>query len=161
MAGFFLTCLIKIQAISNQEHNTEIKRRFVLLKSFNNYIEANIVLKMLQDAGINCHLQDEHLNTIVHLPSGMQLMVFYSQAERAKEILHAVEEDFLRSVPCSKCGNYALEVKMVEVDVQPQLGSILSLFSRWFSDEGTMVKMKHYACAECGAVYEDLPVKTD
>lgn len=116
---------------------------------------------MLQDAGINCHLQDEHLNTIVHLPSGMQLMVFYSQADRAREILNSVEEDFLRSVPCSKCGKYTLKVKMVEVDVQPQLGSILTLFSRWFSDEGTIVNMKHYTCANCGAVYEDIPLQKE
>lgn len=116
---------------------------------------------MLQDDGINCHLQDEHLNTIVNLTSGMRLMVFYSQEERAKKILDKVEEDFLRSVPCSNCGNYSLAVKIVDVDMEPQLGSILSLFSRWFSDEGTMVKMKHYACSNCGTVFEDIPVKVE
>ncbi|MBA2500099.1 MAG: DUF2007 domain-containing protein [Chitinophagaceae bacterium] len=150
-----------IITISNQDHNTEIKKRFVPLKSFNNYIEANIVLKMLQDAGINCHLQDEHVNTIVNLSAGMRLMVFYSQEERARNILIEVENDFLRSVPCTNCGSKSLEVIMVDVDMEPHLGSILSLLSRWFSDEGTMVRMKHYACADCGTVFEDIPLKKE
>lgn len=155
----FLNLPDHIIAISNQDHNTDIKKRFVPLKSFNNYIEANIVLKMLQDAGINCHLQDEHVNTIVNLSAGMRLMVFYSQEERARNILNEVENDFLRTVPCTNCSSKSLEVKMVDVDMEQHLGSILSMLSRWFSDEGTMVKMKHYACSQCGSVYEDLPVK--
>lgn len=116
---------------------------------------------MLQDAGINCHLQDEHLNTIVNLTSGMRLMVFYSQEERARNILNEVENDFLRSIPCTNCGSKSLEVKMVDVDMEPQLGSILSILSRWFSDEGTMVSMKHYTCTTCGTVFEDIPLKVE
>jgi len=64
---------------------------FVHLRSFDNYINANIQLGRLQDEGINCHLQDEYTTTIDPLLSnaigGMKLMVYESQAQRAIKIL--------------------------------------------------------------------------
>lgn len=134
---------------------------FKRIKSFNNYIEANIVLKMLQDAGINCHLKDEHTITIVNLSAGMQLMVYHTQVERAIEIINDAEEQFLKSVACPNCGNRTLEMKMVSVDLKPQLGSFLSMLSKWLSKEGTMVNMKNYHCTHCNAVFEDIPVATE
>lgn len=68
---------------------------FVQLRSFDNYIYAHISMSMLQDAGINCHLQDEYMITLDPFLSpalgGMKLMVYPSQAERAAELLHAAD----------------------------------------------------------------------
>jgi hypothetical protein len=68
---------------------------FVQLRSFDNYISAHISLTMLQDAGINCHLQDEHIITLDPFLSpalgGMKLMVYPTQAERAVELLEEVD----------------------------------------------------------------------
>lgn len=68
---------------------------FVQLRSFDNYISAHISLSMLQDAGINCHLQDEYVITLDPFLSpalgGMKLMVYPSQAARAASLLDAVE----------------------------------------------------------------------
>jgi len=68
---------------------------FVQLRSFDNYINANIQLGMLQDKGINCHLQDEYIITIDPLLSpaigGMKLMVYETQAQRALKLLEEVE----------------------------------------------------------------------
>jgi hypothetical protein len=64
---------------------------FVQLRSFDNYISAHISLTMLQDAGINCHLTDEHIITLdPFLSPGMKLMVYPTQAERAVELLEQV-----------------------------------------------------------------------
>jgi DNA-directed RNA polymerase subunit RPC12/RpoP len=131
------------------------------IRSFNNYIEANIILNMLQDAGINCHLEDENTITIVNLSTGMRLMVYHTQVERAMEILKDTEDRFLKSVACPTCGHHSLEIKMVTVDLKPQLGRLLSLLSNWFSKEGTMVELKNYYCNNCGAHFEDIPVPTD
>ena len=69
---------------------------FVQLRSFDNYIYAHITLSMLQDAGINCHLQDEYMITLDPFLSpamgGMKLMVYPSQAQRAIELLAATEK---------------------------------------------------------------------
>jgi hypothetical protein len=69
---------------------------FIQVRSYDNYIYAHIVLSMLQDAGINCHLKDEHTITIDPFLSpalgGIKLMVAGSQLERALELLEQTEE---------------------------------------------------------------------
>ena len=64
---------------------------FIQVRSYDNYIYAHIVLSMLQDSGINCHLKDEYTITIDPLLSpalgGIKLMVAGSQLERALELL--------------------------------------------------------------------------
>lgn len=68
---------------------------FVQLRSFDNYISAHISMTMLQDAGINCHLKDEHVITLDPFLSpalgGMKLMVYPTQAERAVKLLEEAE----------------------------------------------------------------------
>ena len=68
---------------------------FVQLRSFDNYINANIQLGMLQEEGINCYLKDEYIITIDPLLSpaigGMKLMVYETQAQRAMKLLEEVE----------------------------------------------------------------------
>jgi len=70
---------------------------YVQLRSFDNYINANIQLGMLQDKGINCHLTDEYIITLDPLLSpaigGMKLMVHEAQAQRAKKLLEDVEQN--------------------------------------------------------------------
>jgi len=69
---------------------------FVQLRSFDNYVNANIQLGMLQEAGINCHLQDEYTITIDPLLNyaigGMKLMVYESQVPRALQLLASTDE---------------------------------------------------------------------
>jgi hypothetical protein len=68
---------------------------FIHLRSFDNYVNANIQLGMLMEEGINCHLQDEYTITIDPLLSnaigGMKLMVCESQASRALHLLEAAD----------------------------------------------------------------------
>jgi hypothetical protein len=68
---------------------------FVQLRAFDNYISAHISMTMLQDAGINCHLEDEHIITLDPFLSpalgGMKLMVYPTQAERAEALLLKAE----------------------------------------------------------------------
>jgi Putative prokaryotic signal transducing protein len=70
---------------------------FIHLRSFNNYVNANIQLGMLQEEGINCHLQDEYTITIDPLLSvaigGMKLMVFETQVPRAMKLLEAADQN--------------------------------------------------------------------
>jgi len=70
---------------------------YIQLRSFDNYINANIQLGMLQNEGINCHLQDEYIITLDPLLSpaigGMKLMVHVTQAQRAMKLLEDVEQN--------------------------------------------------------------------
>ena len=70
---------------------------FINLRSFDNYIHANIQLGMLQEEGINCHLQDEYTITLDPLlgPAigGMKLMVYETQVHRAIKLLEEGEKN--------------------------------------------------------------------
>ena len=65
------------------------------LCSFDNYISAHIVLGMLQEEGISCHLKDEYTITIDPLLSpaigGMKLMVHENQYNRAIELMDKIK----------------------------------------------------------------------
>lgn len=69
--------------------------KFVLLRSFDNYIPAHIALGRLKEEYINCYLQDEYSVTIDPFLSnaigGIKLMVAESQLERAKEVLQDLD----------------------------------------------------------------------
>ncbi|MDP4262455.1 MAG: DUF2007 domain-containing protein [Bacteroidota bacterium] len=69
--------------------------QFVVLQSYTNYIDANIIMGRLQEEGINCWLKDE--NTFIIAPVfssafAIKLMVAETQAERALDILKPAEE---------------------------------------------------------------------
>jgi len=65
--------------------------QFILLTTFDNYIEAHIALGRLKEEFINCYLKDEYTVTIDPLLSnaigGIKLMVAETQVERAVEVL--------------------------------------------------------------------------
>ena len=71
--------------------------KFIEICSFDNYVTANIVLGMLQESGINCHLKDEYTVTIDPFLSpalgGMKIMVYEEQYERAKGLINEVNEN--------------------------------------------------------------------
>jgi Putative prokaryotic signal transducing protein len=69
--------------------------QFTQVRSFDNYLLANMLLGRLEAENICCHLKDE--NTILADPllsnaiGGIKLMVYTSQLQRALEIIEAVE----------------------------------------------------------------------
>ena len=69
---------------------------FVLLCSYNNYIDAHITMGRLEQENIRCHLQDEYTVTIDPFLSnaigGIKLMVPAVQVERALQILRGEDK---------------------------------------------------------------------
>ena len=69
---------------------------FVLLCSYNNYIDAHITMGRLELENIRCHLQDEYTVTIDPFLSnaigGIKLMVPAIQVERALQILRGEDK---------------------------------------------------------------------
>ena len=65
--------------------------KLIVVKEFDDYISAHVVMGRLKEEDIICHLQDEHTITTAPFLSpifgGIKLMVPESQAERAKELL--------------------------------------------------------------------------
>src|SRR5688500_7468257 len=104
---------------------------FVELRSFDNYIEANTVLKMLQSFHINCHLKDEHTITIDPLLSpaigGMKLMVHPNHVETAWSLLDKAEERYLKDIPCPICKAHALTTVSVTKKHTCRLAALASM----------------------------------
>ena len=70
---------------------------FVEARSYDNYIEAHLMLGRLRDEFINCHLLNENSVTIDPFLSnaigGIKLMIVESQMQRALEIITEIENN--------------------------------------------------------------------
>lgn len=68
---------------------------FIEVRSYDNYIEAHLMLGRLREEFINCHLLNENSVTIDPFLSnaigGIKLMVAESQLDRALEIIKETE----------------------------------------------------------------------
>jgi predicted Zn-ribbon and HTH transcriptional regulator len=130
---------------------------FVALRSFDNYIEANIVLSMLQNQDINCHLKDENIITIDPLLSpaigGMKLMVHHAHVERAWDLMERAEQEYLKNIPCPVCHAHALKA----VSVTKQHRSKLSALASMLLNGNSVEVMKVYRCTNCGYDFKELP----
>ncbi|MES1221897.1 MAG: DUF2007 domain-containing protein [Bacteroidota bacterium] len=132
---------------------------FVQIRSFDNYVSANILLSLLQDEGINCYLKDEYTVTIDpflnNAIGGIKLMVYEMQAERAEAVLENADKNFLQTVPCPDCGHCALEKKVQIKKPRNFLEKIYFLLLN-----GTEQQRKiFYACSYCHSVFNEIPLK--
>lgn len=73
---------------------------FVVLKIFDNYVDAHIVKGRLEDQGIHCWLKDENLSAIIVDPilttavsGGIKLMIAQSELAKAIEILNQPQQN--------------------------------------------------------------------
>ena len=68
---------------------------FIEVRSYDNYIEAHLMLGRLRDEFINCHLLNENSVTIDPFLSnaigGIKLMVAEPQSERAIQLIKEIE----------------------------------------------------------------------
>ncbi len=132
---------------------------FVPIRTFDNYIEANIVMNMLVVSGINAHLKDEHTVTIDPLLSpalgGMKLMVHYTQIERAWELLDDAEAQYLKSIPCPVCKTHSLKIISVTKKYACRLSAVINMLL-----SGKSVELfKMYQCTACNYDFKELPVQ--
>jgi rubredoxin len=130
---------------------------YVQLRSYDNYIEANIVLNMLRAANINCHLKDENVITIDPLLSpaigGMKLMVHYAHVQQAWDLMNEAEQQYLKEIPCPVCKAHALTV----ISVTKKHKSRLAAFASMLLNGQSMEVSKRYQCTACGYDFKHLP----
>lgn len=130
---------------------------YVELRSFDNYIEANIVLNMLRHHNIICHLKDENIVTIDPFLSpaigGMKLMVHGDHVEHAWDLMDKAEEAYLKDIPCPVCKSHALKTVSITKKHSSKLSALISMLLNGHSVE----VMKIYQCSVCGYDFKDLP----
>lgn len=130
---------------------------YIELRSFDNYIEANIVLNMLRHNNINCHLKDENIITIDPLLSpalgGMKLMVHHAHVERAWDLIDEAEQQYLKNIPCPVCHVHALKAVSVTKNHRCKLAALASMLLNGHSVEVNKI----YRCTNCGYDFKELP----
>ena len=130
---------------------------YVPIRSFDNYIEANIVMCMLIAAQVNCHLKDENIITIDPLLSpalgGMKLMVHHAHVEKAWELLDDAEKQYLKSKPCPVCKKHELETVSITKQHKCKLSAVISMLLSGQSVEVSKI----YRCKSCGYDFKKLP----
>lgn len=130
---------------------------FVELRSFDNYIEANIVLNMLRHYNITCHLKDENIITIDPFLSpalgGMKLMIHHAHVERAWNLIESAEQEYLKSIACPVCKHHTLKAVSITKEHKCKLGALASMLLNGHSVE---IK-KYYTCTNCHYDFKELP----
>lgn len=123
---------------------------FLPIRSYDNYIQANLQLTLLKDNDITCHLKDEHTVTIDPFLSpalgGMKLMVLETDLFRAQTVLNQVEEAYIKTFPCPVCSSMSLERK-THVVAQ---GWWSRLVSRFRGNSSESVFADQIVCNACG-----------
>lgn len=66
----------------------------VILRTYNNYLSANLDLSRLKDAGIHAFLRDEAISTLIAAGvNGIKLVVSETEAHTASAMLGIMEDE--------------------------------------------------------------------
>jgi len=129
---------------------------YVLLRSFDNYINASITLARLDEEGITCYLKDEYTVTIDPILSnavgGIKLMVHPGDYEEACQLLAGFDKDYRNALTCPKCGSNEVEY-ISKPGVKTWATAILS----WFFSSYALAAEQVYHCYACEFEFRDLP----
>ena len=126
------------------------KMDFVILQSFNNYLDAHLLMAKLESEEIQCWLQDE--NTVTLYPiltnavGGIKLFVNKKDLSRARQIFWEVENNRKKTIECPKCKGHNIELVSTPRKAANWFSAILTFF---LGDYALAVdKVNH--CFDCG-----------
>ena len=126
------------------------KMDFVILQSFNNYLDAHLLMAKLESEHIQCWLQDE--NTVTLYPiltnavGGIKLFVNKNDLARARQIFWEVENNRKKTIECPKCKGHNIELVSTPRKAANWFSAILTFF---LGDYALAVdKVNH--CFDCG-----------
>lgn len=125
----------------------------IILKRFDNPVEANIVKGTLEANGIFCFLQDEHSIGMNPLYSnalgGIKLLVRVEDETLAQDILQENDKEYKSKYVCPQCGSKEIHFLTEQKNKANWLAILLSLL--WSSP---MYVKKKYECETCKHVFE-------
>lgn len=127
-----------------------------VVRTFDSYISANIILGRLQQSGIHCVLLDEYTVTIdpilTNAVGGIKLAVDKEQVEQALRLLNEFDEEYLRSVICPNCGGN----NIIQVSKQSPANIITAVLT-WLFSSYAIATEQVYQCQDCGYETEKIP----
>jgi hypothetical protein len=128
----------------------------ITIRTFQNYFSAHILLTRLRSCGIECYLKDEFTVTVDPILSnavgGIKLVVNRKNEEEVVEILRQLDEEFMKSAVCPKCGNHTIEL-VPKKTTSNMATAILS----WLFGSYAVSAENVYQCSSCKYESETLP----
>jgi len=129
---------------------------YLLLRSYDNYINASMTLARLDEEGITCYLKDEYTVTIDPFLSnaigGIKLMVLPDDFEEAKRLLDGFDKVYRDAISCPQCGSHDVEY-INKAGVKNWVTAIIS----WLFSNYALAAVQVYHCYECSFEFSDLP----
>lgn len=129
---------------------------FFTIRTFQNNFSAHLVLTKLRSAGLTCFLKDEFTVTVDPILSnaigGIKLVVKKDELEDAIELLRIIDEDYIKSAVCPKCGNHTIE--LVPKNTTKNRASV---FLSWLLGSYAVSPENVYQCSSCKYESETLP----
>jgi hypothetical protein len=121
----------------------------VIIKSFDSYFSANILLTRLQSDGFECYLKDENTVTIDPLLSnaigGIKLVAREENAAAIKAMLLQYDAGIMQTAICPKCMATAFEL-LPKKTASNGVATVLSILGL----SNPFKKDNEYVCANCG-----------
>ena len=134
---------------------------FVILNSYNNYIEAHIAKGVLEEEGLGCWLKDENTVTIdpilTNAVGGIKIMVAKADAEKAWEILSQLKKEQKLAVVCPNCGSHNIE--LVSTPRKPI--NWLSAISTFFVGDYALTVEKVNHCFDCKHEFPEVDISKE
>jgi hypothetical protein len=122
---------------------------FVILNSYNSYIDAHIAKGVLEERGIASWLKDENTVTIdpilTNAVGGIKVMVAEKDAEMALGILTRLKRE-QAAVTCPKCGSVNTDL----VSTPRKASNWLSAITTFFLGNYAIATDKVQHCFDCG-----------
>lgn len=127
----------------------------VVIKTFDSYFSANILLTRLQSDGFECYLKDENTVTIDPLLSnaigGIKLVARAENATAIKAMLLQYDAGMMQQATCPKCMANAFELLPKKLASNAVANALLILgLSNPFK------KDNEYVCSNCGYTCDNI-----
>src|SRR4030095_7464309 len=105
---------------------------FIILQSFNNYMDAHLLMARLESEDIECWLQDENTVTIypvwTNAVGGIKPHGKKEDLSRARQIFWEVENNRKQEVECPKCKGHNIELVSTPRKAANWFSAILTFF---------------------------------
>ena len=127
-----------------------------VIRTFDNYFLANILLTKLRHAGIECYLKDEYTVTIDPLLSnaigGIKLVVKKRNEVEARKMLQLFDNEYRNNITCPQCGSH--DVLLVPKQ-SPE--NFIAAIASWLFSAYAVSAENVYKCSTCGNESKALP----
>jgi hypothetical protein len=130
---------------------------YITLRTYDNYINANLALGKLLDGGIHAFLQDEHTVTVDPLLSlainGIKLVVPEQEARLASAMIGIMEDEYKHAVECPACTS-------TEVEWVPRPAGLVDFLKgvvKWLFKGDSSHFTAFYRCTRCGCEFDYSP----